>query len=102
LNVDVGLRISDIVHCQHSSGPFVVDLAERPVSFLPCSVPESDLDFHPTHCQRLGVKLHSNCGLGVVVELAPDVLRGDVGLAGARIADEDYLIQLQFVIHPDY
>jgi hypothetical protein len=102
LDVYVGLRIRDVIDCEDSSSSLVVDLAEGAVAFLPGCVPQRGLHLLPVQGERLGVELDPYGGLHVLIEFAPDVLGGDVGLAGAGIAYEDYLVELRLVIHSYY
>jgi hypothetical protein len=92
LDVDVGLRVGDVVDGEDAPGALVVDLAERLEAFLAGSVPEGDLDVLAPDAHRLRKELDAYRGAEVLVELALDVLRSDVGLACARVADQNYLV----------
>ena len=98
-HIEVALRLGDIIDDQNTAGSFVVDLAEWLVPLLSSGVPEGDFDVLVAHLYDLGEELNAYGGLLALVELVADVTSGDVGLARARRADDDYLEHLVVVVH---
>lgn len=99
LDIEIGLRIGDIIDNEHSRRALVVDLAQRLILLLPGRIPKCDLDILVVRLDNLGQELDTYCSLLSLVELIADVAGGDIGLTRATAADDNNLEHLVIIVH---
>lgn len=94
LNVLKGGVLGDVVDEESPDGAPVVSRGDGPIALLAGSVPDLGLDGLPLGLDRFGRELDADGRLGLQVELVAGKAGEEVGLADARVADQDNLEQI--------
>lgn len=80
---------ANVINKQRADSASVIGRCDRPVSFLPCCVPNLCLDGLCVDLNRPGCKFDADGGLGVEIEFVSSESAEKVGFTDARVTNQD-------------
>ena len=85
----IGLQLADIIHQQSSHGTAVIRRRYGPIALLTCRIPDLGFDGFRVNLDGACGKFDADGGLAVQIEFVTGEAAEKVGLADARIANEN-------------